>query len=82
MKTNTVILEDGDNLLLVVRLGPRVSDPAGLLPALANVFRVVAQGACSGEKSILQLVPLGINYLASPRELDELEQREAAKRSN
>lgn len=37
-----VILEDGDTLSIIVRLPPSLFDPANLIPAVGQRFRVVA----------------------------------------
>lgn len=57
-KTKMIYVNDGDNISVIVRLQPSVSDPILQYPAIANVFKVVASAPTN---PVLELVPLGKN---------------------
>lgn len=78
MNQQTVILNDLDMLLVVVRTGPSVGDPTGVNPAIARAYRIVAHQY----GPTLELVPVCPIYKASDRELADLERYEEKKRSN
>jgi hypothetical protein len=52
--SNVLYVKDGDNLSIIVKLDPSVSDPALFVPAIAQTYRVVANSFAP----ILKLVPL------------------------
>lgn len=53
--TKVIYVNDGDNISVIVRTQPSVSDPLHQYKAIATVFRVVASGF---PRPVLQLVPL------------------------
>jgi hypothetical protein len=55
-KTKMIYVNDGDNISVIVKLQPSVSDPMLQFPAIANIFRVVASAPTN---PVLKLVPLG-----------------------
>jgi hypothetical protein len=56
MRQNIVVVEDGEDLSVIVRLKPSAFDPGGEIPGIAQVYRVVA----SAYGLILELVPLSL----------------------
>lgn len=51
---NIIRVKDGENLHVVVELAPSVSDPGGEIPAISQLYRVVAHSW----GPMLELVPL------------------------